>query len=717
MSFFHFSLPSATSPEHILSEFKPTCIVGLIGHSRSDPSSMASIINSSLPGAQFVLSKSTSEIQCFFDGDQGILYMYVGRHDDINKLKNLQQLFETQNSHLVHHQEMIKLKHEEIKTWLWLFSVCHFVVVLHPSQSFDVEYIRLFRTTQQLLQHFAPKIKELYPETELLTTARIYRPRLLFVFQSNSASMHLPPKKGRQGFNQQCKRLGLEMETQIFHIFRKCRLLPKQASRGAQDLAHLPPPNELREPFVLFLDGKGRPSSESPSFKHVDTALYYISQLSATAPQYVQDVKEDTMTLGSFLKRNVKNLRNQVLQEKEEGVTFVPLGEWYSAAILLYSFYCHADNDANFSENGPAKIIMQLDPEGQYSENRCQKAYPVASAAYMDSLPSHYTHAIHQRQLQHALHILRSRAKGPAFSTYAAKLKEDCDAIWEDGRKGCESISLTGNACVLPLHDSARVHSNRLRMRSACSCGRSISYRSDPFTLESANHEFYMSLSDKCCSTLPQHRLFGRNQLSWMICNIGPASSYQTTMGIEQPGFLLGSQYLLPWDLPPDEAWAPEPKNAWRGKRSVRCYVGYEYECSKGHRFYCSAGGAPVKGSPANMIKENSGGNNVMSDMILYTTCPSHTNKPLLGQLMRIVVCSPEQVSLSVCLNVSYRNIRISLTAPDNVQIPGGKMTVIRLPYVYCDESDNPLPFDIEAYLCKGALIPMRSNRRRNDKK
>ena len=42
-------------------------------------------------------------------------------------------------------------------------------------------------------------------------------------------------------------------------------------------------------------------------------ALYYISQLSATAPPYSQDVKEDTMTLGSFLKRNVKNLRSQVL--------------------------------------------------------------------------------------------------------------------------------------------------------------------------------------------------------------------------------------------------------------------------------------------------------------------------------------------------------------------------------------------------------------------
>ena len=128
-----------------------------------------------------------------------------------------------------------------------------------------------------------------------------------------------------------------------------------------------------------------------------------------------------------------------------------------------------------------------------------------------------------------------------------------------------------GNGCVLPLHEEGtRAHSNRLRMRSACSCGRSISYRSDPFALDAANHEFYSSLSEKCCSTLPQHRTFGRPQLSWMICTLGSASGYQTTLGLEQPGFLLGAQFLLPWDLPPDEAWNPEPKNAWRGKRSAR---------------------------------------------------------------------------------------------------------------------------------------------------
>ena len=94
------------------------------------------------------------------------------------------------------------LNYQETKRWLWLFSVCHFVVVIHPSQSFEVEYIRLFRATHLLLQNFVPKIKDSEELTtcRLLTSGRICLPRLLFVFQSNTASMHLPPKKGGHSY-------------------------------------------------------------------------------------------------------------------------------------------------------------------------------------------------------------------------------------------------------------------------------------------------------------------------------------------------------------------------------------------------------------------------------------------------------------------------------------------------------------------------------------
>ena len=44
-------------------------------------------------------------------------------------------------------------------------------------------------------------------------------------------------------------------------------------------------------------------------------------------------------------------------------------------------------------------------------------------------------------------------------------------------------------------------------------------------------------------------------------------SSYQTSSGIEQPGFLLGTQFLLPWDVPAEDSHInklSEPKNAWK---------------------------------------------------------------------------------------------------------------------------------------------------------
>lgn len=37
---------------------------------------------------------------------------------------------------------------------------------------------------------------------------------------------------------------------------------------------------------------------------------------------------------------------------------------------------------------------------------------------------------------------------------------------------------------------------------------------------------------------------------SWALCRLGNASTYQSTKGLEQPGFFPGSNFLLPWDIP-----------------------------------------------------------------------------------------------------------------------------------------------------------------------
>lgn len=38
------------------------------------------------------------------------------------------------------------------------------------------------------------------------------------------------------------------------------------------------------------------------------------------------------------------------------------------------------------------------------------------------------------------------------YDEYVAQLEEACERIWQDGRMGCETLSLTGNTCKHPRH-------------------------------------------------------------------------------------------------------------------------------------------------------------------------------------------------------------------------------------------------------------------------
>lgn len=51
-----------------------------------------------------------------------------------------------------------------------------------------------------------------------------------------------------------------------------------------------------------------------------------------------------------------------------------------------------------------------------------------------------------------AFALFRAQARGPAYSQYAEKLKQECQSHWENGRQQCEAASLTGNPCKLPKH-------------------------------------------------------------------------------------------------------------------------------------------------------------------------------------------------------------------------------------------------------------------------
>ena len=63
---------------------------------------------------------------------------------------------------------------------------------------------------------------------------------------------------------------------------------------------------------------------------------------------------------------------------------------------------------------------------------------------------------------------------------------------------------------------------------------------------------------------------------SWNLIRTGDFGSYSELKGIEQPGFVHRTNFLLRWDITPE----------------LRGFIGYEYETARGSRFFLQT---PVK--------------------------------------------------------------------------------------------------------------------------
>lgn len=145
---------------------------------------------------------------------------------------------------------------------------------------------------------------------------------------------------------------------------------------------------------------------------------------------------------------------------------------------------------------------------------------------------------------------------------------------------------------------------------------------------------------------------------SWSLVCLGASSLYSHNVGLSDsiyPGFLAGTNYLLPWDVTvyskSKSAWPQMNKHSVRGRRSrptntlpqftVKVFIGIEYECPRGHRFMLAGPDKVLRPSPNSMVKDT-GHKIAESDMPLYFPCPCRASKPLTAQLMRLHVVTPK---------------------------------------------------------------------------
>jgi len=205
-----------------------------------------------------------------------------------------------------------------------------------------------------------------------------------------------------------------------------------------------------------------------------------------------------------------------------------------------------------------SKFKTYLDPDYKFSANRCLEAIPLGRDAYFTKLPLSYTSTFHKDRISQCKAAFDSIAIGPAYDFYWAKLKQECEEYWLNGRRLCDAVSLTGRHCVYQIHKMPaengmdmpqdtigadksnspvtpevikepttpsvstedelalkpkvkivslssleslpiKAHSSGYRSIHACNCGKSRKIREDPFDLKDANYSFFQF---DCCSNL-----------------------------------------------------------------------------------------------------------------------------------------------------------------------------------------------------------------------
>ncbi|XP_071840984.1 nonsense-mediated mRNA decay factor SMG8-like isoform X2 [Apostichopus japonicus] len=552
-----FNLPFGGDLEELIDGEKNICIVGLFGKSDGQEKSKGLCFNQLLKSpvfkAKYVGQASMSDeedecyIECYYDSSSCVLYLHLVSVFDAAMFCQLGKRTEQCLSQMEGHLFWKDQEFDYARALIFMFTVCHIVVLSHPKTTFDTSYVQLFRalenTREKQIPLVAMEMTDLPISKEWQAVGRMCLPRLLFVFQKND----LPTEEligsrvdGKQ-IRGKVKKLNTvqkvqqNLEDQIFRILRKSRVLTNNLNHCLFSV----PANQA---FVYIASGSEPEQTPmdvlTSSFRgdlktDFDEGLLELGVPdNPTIPVFIDSLptlttNRESHSFKSFLQQHIDIILNGkgfedslVRGTSAAHFEFPTLRNWIKVADMMYELYMYPPEESKLYEEFES-LQTVLDVDMRFSEGRCAKVLPIASRTYQDNASSHYTSIVHENKFAQALKVYSQHARGPAYELFARKLEQECDAFWENGRQLCEVISLTGHHCILKLHllpDEEHPpeqqptlpempHTNNNRTPCACNCGKTIGHRDDPFDLKVANYDFFQDLEEKCCSKL-QHILF-----------------------------------------------------------------------------------------------------------------------------------------------------------------------------------------------------------------
>uniref|UniRef100_A0A182XB25 Nonsense-mediated mRNA decay factor SMG8 n=1 Tax=Anopheles quadriannulatus TaxID=34691 RepID=A0A182XB25_ANOQN len=414
---------------------------------------------------------------------------------------------------------------------LLALQVCHILVVVEPSISFDMSYLSIFKSLkiirEKYVLKFLPKmLKNANVGSFMGKECRLCSPRLLFMFNL--------PDNGEAHSLDEIDMLETKVEDYINKTLRNEFII---TNNSAMSLFSLP---KMKQ-FVFFNEAK--PCNQDPLMDSIDMLSMYLAKQqqnsAGTLPESEEQqileqakpydcfgfpsnfkfelkdsIEEDERSIFSLVQDHVEDALDTGFDESENPgrqrirTHFVlpSTHAWYEMFKYMHQLFIENPNDPYYDAyDSDYKAYLQnfhdiVDIDERFFGEICEQGLDLATLKYKDMLPPHYSASFHETKYHEALNLLLEYARGPELKPSIQKLKEYCDTIWQSGKQQCEYPSLRGNPCVLGKHKSIDLaeHSSGVIYVSSCNCGRTQGHREDPYTIRQANYEFYQMIAKSC---------------------------------------------------------------------------------------------------------------------------------------------------------------------------------------------------------------------------
>uniref|UniRef100_A0A182N8M3 Nonsense-mediated mRNA decay factor SMG8 n=1 Tax=Anopheles dirus TaxID=7168 RepID=A0A182N8M3_9DIPT len=412
---------------------------------------------------------------------------------------------------------------------LFALQVCHILVIVESSISFDMSYLSIFKSLKIIREKYVLKflprmLRSASVGSFMGKECRLCSPRLLFTFDL--------PDNGTDTSLGEIKALEKKVQDYINKTLRNEFII---TNNSAMSLFSLPKTRQ----FVFYSDPKVR--RQDPLLDSIDMLSRYLSKpqhTSAVPGQNEQELLEqakpyDYFWLSSSYKyepkdpvqqdnRSVLNLVQEHVENALKGkfnegdslgrqrnkthFALPSVQAWYEMFKYMYELFIKNPANPNFSGyDADYNAYLQnfhdiVDIDERFFAEICEQGVELAMLKYKEMLPPHYSASFHETKYHEALNLLMDYGRGPELKPSIKRLKEYCDSIWLAGKQQCEYPSLRGNPCVLRKHKPSDPadHSSGVIYVSSCNCGRMQGHREDPYTTRQANYGFYQMIAKSC---------------------------------------------------------------------------------------------------------------------------------------------------------------------------------------------------------------------------